>query len=172
MFIFELDPNAKISHDQFYRVSATLLFVWSLCFCFTLMEFKLQWLFSGQPAYFMLALVIFFLLYCTQCCLKCGYRRARYQLLITLKEIIISPFGRVRFRDFFFADVITSLGGSLQDFGTTLYYILSDDFKKEKLPSGTNEILVVYFIIVSFLPFWWRFWQCVNKYHYTGLIAH
>ena len=27
-------------------------------------------------------------------------------------------------------------------------------------------------IIVSFLPFWWRFWQCINKYYNTGYKAH
>lgn len=35
-----------------------------------------------------------------------------------------------------------------------------------------TEILPVYTIIVGFLPFWWRFWQCINKFYYTKLKAH
>ena len=64
------------------------------------------------------------------------------------------------------------MGGPLKDFGLTLYYLGSDDFKNEILPTGSNNVLKVYFIVVSFLPYWWRFWQCINKYHYTGLRVH
>lgn len=27
-------------------------------------------------------------------------------------------------------------------------------------------------IICTFVPFWFRFWQCINKKYYTGLNAH
>lgn len=26
-----------------------------------------------------------------------------------------------------------------------------------------------YLILMSLLPFWWRFWQCINKYYNSGL---
>jgi len=27
-----------------------------------------------------------------------------------------------------------------------------------------------YFIIVAFLPYWWRFWQCIKKWYKSGNI--
>jgi hypothetical protein len=48
---------------------------------------------------------------------------------VTLKEILISPFGRVRFRDFFFADVITSIGTSCGDIGISIFYIIHDNYE-------------------------------------------
>lgn len=50
-------------------------------------------------------------------------------MLVTLKEIFLSPFGRVRFRDFFFADVITSIGTSCGDIGISVFYVLNDNYK-------------------------------------------
>jgi len=99
--------------EQFYRLAMVLFFLWSSCFAISLMELRLEYLFKDAPAYFMVGLFAFFALFCLQPLLRCGYRTARWQLLITLKEIFISPFGRVRFRDFFFADVITSLVSTL-----------------------------------------------------------
>eukprot|EP00356_Strombidium_inclinatum_P008973 CAMPEP_0170486846 /NCGR_PEP_ID=MMETSP0208-20121228/5769_1 /TAXON_ID=197538 /ORGANISM="Strombidium inclinatum, Strain S3" /LENGTH=166 /DNA_ID=CAMNT_0010760919 /DNA_START=2126 /DNA_END=2623 /DNA_ORIENTATION=+ len=62
--------------------------------------------------------------------------------------------------------------GTLSDIGYTTYFFTSHDFWDDKYPSGHHRFLPKYLIIVSFLPFWFRFWQCLNKYHYTGLKAH
>ena len=112
-----------MTHDQFYRIGIILTFIWTACFSWSLVEVKLEFLFDGDPMYFILALIVIFALYCLNPFFRCGYRTARFQLLITLKEIFISPFGRVRFRDFFFADVITSMSVPLSDIGNTCYYI-------------------------------------------------
>jgi hypothetical protein len=134
LYIFELDPHEKIMSEQFYRLGVILLFMWSSCFALSIMELRLDYLFKDAPAYFMVVLLAFFLFYCLQPCLKCGYRTARFQLLITLKEIMTSPFGRVRFRDFFFADIITSMVSSLQDIGIIFVYLLKYDFESETAP--------------------------------------
>lgn len=129
LYIFELDPNSKMTSDQLFKVSAVLLFFWSLCFTMTMGEIKMEWIFHDYPAYPVIIMFLFFLVYCFQCCFKCGYRIARFQLLITIYEILISPFGRVRFRDFFFADVITSIGTSMGDIGICIFYITHDNYK-------------------------------------------
>jgi hypothetical protein len=110
--------------DQLFKVSAFLGFIWSLCFTMTVIEEKLS-VFANLPAIFMVVLFLGMVFYCVQPCFKCGYRTARYQLLITFIEIFKAPFGRVRFRDFFFADVLTSVGTTLQDFGIAIFYITS-----------------------------------------------
>ena len=124
LFIFEIDQHSKMNADQLFKVSGLLGFIWSLCFTMTVIEEKLK-VFDGLPLIFMVVLFLGMLFYCVQPCFKCGYRTARYQLLITLIEIFKSPFGRVRFRDFFFADVLTSVGHTMQDFGIAIFYITS-----------------------------------------------
>lgn len=110
LYIFECDPNSKMTHHQLYKVGTLLLFLWSATFEISVMQVKLDVFLKDEPLYICVAFAIFFAFYCLQPCIRCGYRVARYELMITIKEIFISPFGRVRFRDFFFADVITSMG--------------------------------------------------------------
>jgi hypothetical protein len=143
----------------------------------TMMEIKLDYYFKFKSPWFIIVLLIIFVVYCFQPCVKCGYRRARGELLITLKEIVISPFGRVRFRDFFFADVLTSITGTLGDIGFALYFCIYDTAQYESLddkqlgyiPYMAHRRLYVYLIVIGFLPYWFRFWQCVNKYYYTRM---
>lgn len=126
--------------------------------------------------YFMLSILVLMVAYCLQPCLPCGYRRARYQLLITLKEIFLSPFGRVRFRDFFFADVITSMAEPLKDIGNSIFFIshISDEKNSDqkRMDYANNKALQIFYYVMAFLPFWLRFWQCINKYYYTRNVAH
>lgn len=87
-------------------------------------------------------------------------------------EILISPFGRVRFRDFFFADIITSMGEPLKDIAHACFYIYYIEDVDRQVKFDESTIMKVYLIVVSFLPFWWRFWQCINKFHNTKLKVH
>ena len=69
---------------------------------------------------------------------------------------MISPFGTVRFKDFFLADVITSMSTPLADIGLIVLLVgQGHDSNKSKI--------AIYFTIMSFAPYWWRFWQCINK---------
>ena len=45
------------------------------------------------------------------------HQQARNQLGYTILQILIAPFGSVRFRDFFFADCLTSMKTPLTDIG-------------------------------------------------------
>ena len=104
--------------------------------------------------------------------MRCGYRTARFQILITLFEILKSPFGRVRFRDFFFADIITSSVTTMQDIGVIVYFIRSGNFWERNYSGPSSNSLWFYLAMCTILPFWWRFLQCWNKWFYTGLRAH
>jgi hypothetical protein len=48
---------------------------------------------------------------------------ARKAFLIALYNIVISPFGLVKFRHFFIADILTSMVGPLKDLVVTLYFL-------------------------------------------------
>jgi hypothetical protein len=45
MFIFDLDPNYKVTHVQLFRVSMMLLTIWMLCFMVQVLICKLEFLF-------------------------------------------------------------------------------------------------------------------------------
>ena len=77
-------------------------------------------------------------------------------------QIFIAPFGTVRFRDFFLADVITSMGQPLVDLGIAMAYF-SQGHWASRDPSVSKP--VVYLAIVAYLPYWWRFMQCLNKFY-------
>lgn len=158
LFVFELDPQHKVTHTTMYRVSCLMLFIWTACMAFTLAELKLEFIFEHKPAIFMVVLLFAFILFCLQPFFKCGYRTARYQLMITLFEISKAPFGRVRFRDFFFADIITSLVATLQDIGSSLYFVTSPGFEDHSFNGKSSRTLTTYLMICAIFPFWFRFW--------------
>jgi len=62
--------------------------------------------------YFSIAVFVLFFSLCLMP-VHCFYFRGRVELAKTLWHILISPFGKVRFRHFFLADIITSMTGPL-----------------------------------------------------------
>lgn len=75
-----------------------------------------------------------------------------------LYNIIISPFGLVNFKYFFLADVITSMGEVLKDLCYVINGLLIWDWTHKR------DNLDWTLFIIGILPFWFRFWQCVNKF--------
>ena len=171
LYIFECDPHYKMTHYQLYKVSIILFFILSSCFAGQLMIITLDYQTYDVPKKYLFFLMFFMMIYCCQPFFRCGYRTARFQLAKTIWEIIKSPFGRVRFRDFFFADIITSIGTTLCDIGYVFYFMISRRHKSD-FTRDIKASLAIYYIVMGFIPFWFRFWQCINKYYYTGLQAH
>jgi len=79
---------------------------------------------------------------------------------------VIAPFGVVRFRDFFFADIITSMGTPLGDIGLTFAYISQGNFQTRNPNIEQTWSLHIWILLMSFAPYWWRFWQCIHKWYY------
>jgi hypothetical protein len=88
-------------------------------------------------------------------------RTARFEIFKTLYQCLIAPFGTVRFRDFFLADIVTSMGTPLADIGVIIMY-----FSQGKWLHRDPEVAapLIYLAVVAYLPYWWRFWQCLNKW--------
>ena len=92
--------------------------------------------------------------------------------MISLKEILIAPFGRVRFRDFFLADVITSMSEPLKDVARSAFYLYHIQNLEKQESFTTDKFINIFIIVFYFLPYWWRLMQCLNKYHKSGLRPH
>ena len=173
-FIFEIDTHYRLIHHQLYRVAIIFSFIWFFCLVWQFLQIKLNEVFDTDLPIFTILLVISFL---TICCLPFHvcYLRGRIQVAKTLFNIFISPFGKVRFRHFFLADVITSMTASLENTATITCYFATGDFETSTAVSdlkGQCLALYDYKILMGFLPYWFRFAQCLNKYHDSGLKNH
>ena len=113
-FIFEIDQNYKMIHHQLYKIALIFTFLWFFCLTWQIAMIKLTAEFANSNVQYF-SIILFVLFFCI--CLMpvhCFYFRGRVQLAKTLLHIFISPFGKVRFRHFFLADIITSMTAPLQ----------------------------------------------------------
>jgi len=105
--------------------------------------------------------------------LHCFYMRARKEVLVVLYNIVISPFGLVRFKHFFLADVLTSFVNPLKDIALLLYFFINGNWLTSKrFEAKDNFGLLMTTLIIALLPFWFRFAQCLVRYKETKLNAH
>ena len=65
--------------------------------------------------------------------------------------------------------MITSVPPALTDLSVALYYYFTARFYHHDQIDKKNMFLIVCAQIASLIPFWWRFWQCINKYWLGGI---
>lgn len=86
---------------------------------------------------------------------KGAHGHARCSLLRTIGHIIIAPFGPVRFRTFFFADILTSASLMLLDTGSTACFYTKWGEYRDSGPKFCGWELS-YGYATSILPYHWR----------------
>ena len=128
LFIFEVDQQYRLIHHQFYRLSMVFGCIWLTCLVWQLLEIKLVSLFPWDFPIFTIILIVAFTLLCCLPFHVC-YLKGRLEVLRTLGNILISPFGLVRFRHFFMADIITSMTHCLTDTATIGCYFATGKVK-------------------------------------------
>jgi len=83
-----------------------------------------------------------------------------------LLNIMIAPFGRVQFRDFFLADILTSLVDPLADVAYAVCFTVTGQFLHSDYTGNCATIRTYYLaIIIWVIPIWFRFAQCLKKYY-------
>lgn len=165
VLIFEIDPRHHLSHHQLLELAAFLAVV----FMFSL----LGYLFSGElgisPYIFPLAMGGFLLLYLLNP-FHILHHSSRYWLLKILFRIFTAPFHHVGFADFWLADQLNSMVIVLLDFEFMICFYA---FEVEWHGPNREEVCTLskYGIrsIVSVLPAWFRFAQCLRRYRDTKL---
>ena len=139
-------------------------------FCFTIQFniIKLDYLFPDTMGAASIGLYVFLIIVILLPC-HLFYLRARKEMVKVLFNIIISPFGSVKFRHFFLADMLTSFTQPFKDLGITMCYFFGQyyDQKQQRevfywetstIVNPTNHTwLINYFYVVSILPLWFRF---------------
>lgn len=166
VLIFEIDPRRHLTHQQLMELSSLLAVIWCLS--------VLMYLFSdflAIPCYAApLAMASFMLLYLINP-IKILHHSSRMWLLKILFRIVTAPFHHVGFADFWLADQLNSLAMVLLDFE---YMICFYSFEVDWLGGDRPEVCTMkkYGIrtIVSILPAWWRFAQCLRRFRDTKLV--
>jgi hypothetical protein len=85
---------------------------------------KLENIFNRPAAYGALLVFIVFIILCFLP-MHVFYMKSRLELLKTLGHIVIAPFGPVKFKDFFLADILTSMVPTIRDFITSLFFFFT-----------------------------------------------
>ena len=133
---------------------------------------KLTYIFLPPRASFALGLCVIFAILC-MLPFHFFYLRSRIALLKALLQIIISPFGVVKFKHFFLADIMTSFIYPLRDIGNIVALFVTgtwldlsssaDNMNYSYLNKPSSE-LSNYTLVIMFIPYWFRFAQSVKKY--------
>ena len=72
----------------------------------------------------------------------------------------------VKFRDFLFGDVLTSLTRPFQNIVLSICLITCENCRDNNVRDTCSRNMLAA-LIVSLIPFVMRFFQCINKYYYT-----
>ena len=161
LYIFEIKVRSTISYFSIIKFASVFTALWSSLF---MARFALLDYYPSSYDYVSVAMLLsFFIILFIP--LDLFYFPLRKGIAITLFHILISPFGRVEFRHFFVADVITSLAKPLGDIYLSTCYVLTDAWKENTMPSC--EYSNLFLCILTGLPYVFRFLQCLNRYYYT-----
>ena len=99
-------------------------------------------------------------------------RRGRRSFILVMVRILIAPFHKVYFGDFWFADQLNSLVGILLDMQYYVCFMATDPWtdppNKNVCTSSSNGIRP----IISALPALWRFMQCLRYFYDERRIKH
>jgi hypothetical protein len=103
IFIFELNSRTALTYKQYFEFSAVSFFLWSIFLYFTVHE-----TFPGLPTRFTPLILIGLYIFVTILPLPVFYSSSRKWFLDAMFHVATPGFRRVRFRDFFLADLLIS----------------------------------------------------------------
>ncbi|GAB6031448.1 hypothetical protein CHUAL_009219 [Chamberlinius hualienensis] len=160
VLIFELDPRNHLSDQHLIEMATIFGVLWAL----SVLSFLYSHVLSIPPYANPLGLVIIMVVFLVNPT-KTFRHDARFWLLKRLGRIFAAPFFYVTFADFWLADQLNSLVPVLQDFQYLIcFYAFNVQWTEtndvNKCVHRTHGIRP----IVSCLPAWFRFAQCLRRY--------
>jgi len=153
VYIFEINPISSLTHYQFYSFAAMLSFI--IFFSLICQEIIFDVTINGDPQYKIPSIAcqcIF--LYVMFTPINHLYRNARWTLIKTCGQIWIAPFGLVKFRHFFFCNVLTTTNDIMYDFGDSLCFYANGCFKDTPKFDCSYTTYIIY--AWSIIPYYWR----------------
>ena len=167
-YIFELDTRNKIKPFEIFQNAFGLSAIWIILFLLMKLSLKFD-LFGGEYTLFplimnaILIIILFFPFHII-------YLSFRKGLLVVLLRNLF-PFGKntVRFKDFIFGDILTSLSDPFKNLllGYCLMVCHECYVNNTRGPCNKDTIPC---LIISVYPQFIRWTQCINKLYYTRLL--
>ena len=166
VYILEIDLDSRLGPAELYQNGFMLLAIW--IFILLLMKLTLDFnFFGGYFALFALILNTIFIifLFLPFHIMYFGFRKGIIKVLIRN----LFPIGKntVRFRDFLFGDILTSLNKPFTSLIVGYCLLTCTDCQsKNQRASYCNRDTIPCFIILLY-PFFIRFTQCLNRLYFT-----
>ena len=166
IYIFEIDPKLRLGSAEMFQNGLLLLTVWMVSLVLSKMTLCFG-LFGSQYALFSLVInimIVTFLFFP----FHCSYYEFRKGIIVTLIRNIF-PIGKnsVRFRDFLFGDVLTSLNKPFASIVLSFCLLSCNDCREKNQRNNECNRATYSCLFVLFAPFLIRFFQCINRYYYT-----
>ena len=168
VLIFGIDPRKHISYPDLLEVAFALGTLWCISILFFLFSPVI-----GMKAYIspLICVCLFLLLLFLP--LPVFKKNARFWFIKYLFRVFAAPYFFVTFPDFWLADQLNSLNKVFMDFEFFIcFYAFELDWKSDGYSGNyENEMCARYSyglrVVVSMLPAWFRFAQCLRRYHST-----
>lgn len=128
IYIFEINPVNQMTHYQIYTFGLLLFLVLNIFIMLQVIVFKFYWDFPNNSKVPTMMLTFVFLVMIMFNPLKVLYRVARMEICCVLGNLIIAPFGLVKFRHFFLGNVIESSKLMLNDMDAMICFYTSAEF--------------------------------------------
>jgi hypothetical protein len=170
VYIFQFKPGSSLNFINIFKLAAILTVLWSISFVLYVAETRHHFSLGIPRMVYPLTLTVTILtiLFCP---MKTFHRSSRVFVFKSLCSVIASPFGRLRFFDFYLGDVLTSMVKTIVDLEYTACYYISGDFLEEKVLK-CKEVNLIIPPVVSCLPLFWRMMQCLRRYAATKQLEH
>eukprot|EP01027_Heterolobosea_sp_BB2_P013018 GEZU01018818.1.p1 GENE.GEZU01018818.1~~GEZU01018818.1.p1 ORF type:complete len:861 (-),score=209.00 GEZU01018818.1:106-2688(-) len=165
-FIFELDPRKLTSKWDYFEMCAIAFFSWSLSlylYIETVIAEERN-LFSPIPAWLHPIILYAVIFVWMALPVKRFFGSQRFWIWQVLFRIAVAPFKRVKFKDFFVADQLTSLGDFLFNIQYVFCLINSDSSFFTQVIQLCESTKVLGIPLLNMLPHWSRFWQCIRRF--------
>ena len=167
-YIFELDTRNKIKPLAIFQNALGLSALWILFFLLMKMAMKFN-LFGGEYTLFPLLMntLLVVILFLPFHVIYLSFRKGL--LLVLIRNLF--PFGKntVRFKDFVFGDILTSLSDPFKNLilGYCIMVCRECYVNNSRGPCNRDTIPC---LIISVYPQFIRWTQCINKLYYTRLL--
>ncbi|KAI1312230.1 hypothetical protein EDD11_003030 [Mortierella claussenii] len=159
-FIFEFDPRDNLDFHEYFELPIFLMLLLTLA---VYLDFGAKLTAHVATAYWPLILMVAAaaILFCP---LPIAHFTSRRWFISSIGRIIASGYYRVEFRDFFLADEMNSLSYSIEQFEFAMC-AYSQQWSNLANTCTTSHMWIT--PLVTGLPAWFRFLQCLRRYRDT-----
>ncbi|KAL9642144.1 hypothetical protein ABK040_007149 [Willaertia magna] len=161
-YLFEFHPMNHLKYIKVWKTASVLTVFWFVFFFLYLATVKNYLTILDAKWYpLTMGLVLIFIAVLP---MHVFHLSARYTLLQVLGKLLITPFGEIKFKHFFVADILTSMVIPITDTSYMLCYYFSNAWSgqvQNKCPD-LNKVMAP---LLTFLPFFWRLLQCCRRFY-------